>query len=330
VGEALFCLAPWLIMVIGMIMVPTTSPSSTTTLTEDDIPTKTSLLLLLLLRLVPQITIPFCAANLLQSLWCISFRPSYHQGWYKYVSVAILGGTALALRQVAAVASAVVVPATTTIQWSSLLSSSSSSSKDDTDSTTTISPDLDLAIVQLLLVPLLIHFGWTTAATLVNFNGSIAMEIDVSDAMIAAVGHASSVVVTFLGVSVTLFGRNPIYGCTISWALAACAQGINSRVADVTTEHSQVGGVASSRTSNCGGSGSGSTWRGGRSGSGNGEQREEQRDRPIRINEEDARLHLLQDESDVLLMAGHVQGILCWAGCGLCLVASMCSLFLPK
>jgi hypothetical protein len=333
-GEAMFCIAPWLVGMILMVppffVTTTTTTTTTTTILTGVLPTT---------LLVPQITIPFCAANLLQSLWCVSFRPSFNQGWYKYVSVAMLGGTAVALHQVAVVA-VPTTAATTTIIVSSLLSSSSSSSNGDTDSAT-MAPDL--IVVQLLLVPLLVHFGWTTAATLVNLNGSIAMEIDVSDAMIAAVGHASSVVATLLGVSVTVFGRNPVYGCTISWALAACAQGINSRVADVTAEHSQVGGVASSSgsgSSNCGGgsssssSSSRSTWRGnggGRSGGGNGVERREGRgERPIRINEEDARLRLIQGESDVLLMAGHVQGILCWAGCGLCLAASICSLFLPE
>jgi hypothetical protein len=46
---------------------------------------------------LPHVTAPFVAANLLQSLWCASFRPSYNDGWNKYVSVAMLGGTAYAL-----------------------------------------------------------------------------------------------------------------------------------------------------------------------------------------------------------------------------------------
>jgi hypothetical protein len=38
---------------------------------------------------LPQVTAPFVAANLVQSLWCASFRPSYNDGWHKYVSVAV-------------------------------------------------------------------------------------------------------------------------------------------------------------------------------------------------------------------------------------------------
>ena len=42
--------------------------------------------------LLPQITAPFVAANLFQSLWCASFRPSYGDGWKKYISAAMLAG----------------------------------------------------------------------------------------------------------------------------------------------------------------------------------------------------------------------------------------------
>merc|ERR1711862_1031438 len=45
-------------------------------------------------------TAPFVVANLMQSLWCASFRPSYNQGWHKYISAFMLGGTAYSLSQV--------------------------------------------------------------------------------------------------------------------------------------------------------------------------------------------------------------------------------------
>jgi hypothetical protein len=51
-----------------------------------------------LAAVLPQASVPFVAANLLQSLWCASFRASYNEGsWQKYVSCATLGGTAYAL-----------------------------------------------------------------------------------------------------------------------------------------------------------------------------------------------------------------------------------------
>ena len=138
---------------------------------------------------LPQVTVPFVAANLLQSLWCASFRPSYANGWHKYTSVAMLGGTAVALSQV----------------------------------------PFGLSIY---LLPMTVHFGWTTAATLVNLNGSIAMGGSVSDSTLISTGHASAVLATGLGVGVTAFHALPAYGLTIAWALAACANGMRIKEQD--------------------------------------------------------------------------------------------------
>ena len=46
---------------------------------------------------------------------------------------------------------------------------------------------------------------------------------------ITAVGHASALVATALGVGVTLVQASPVYGLTLAWALSACADGINKR-----------------------------------------------------------------------------------------------------
>jgi hypothetical protein len=139
---------------------------------------------------LPQVTVPFVAANLLQSLWCASFRPSYSNGWHKYVSVAMLGGTAVALSQV----------------------------------------PFELSMYYLL--PMTVHFGWTTAATLVNLNGSLSMGGSVSDRTLISTGHASAVLATGLGVGVTVFHTLPAYGLTIAWALAACANGMRIKEED--------------------------------------------------------------------------------------------------
>ena len=142
--------------------------------------------------LLPAVTAPFVAANIFQSLWCASFRPSYMQqgsSWHKYVSVGMLGGTALCLSQVHAAAAA--------SSW--------------------------------FFLPLTMHFGWTTAATLVNLNGSLAASDAVSDPTVIAAGHASTVLATALGVGVTLAQTSPAYGLTIAWALAACADGMKKR-----------------------------------------------------------------------------------------------------
>jgi hypothetical protein len=136
---------------------------------------------------LPAATAPFVAANLFQSLWCASFRPSYNHGWHKYMSAVMLGGTALSLS---------AVPS-------------------------------DLS---LYFVPMVMHFGWTTAATLVNLNGSLAMSDNVSDSKLVATGHASSVLATILGTGLTLSQfTTPVYGLTVAWALAAVGYGVRSQ-----------------------------------------------------------------------------------------------------
>jgi len=147
--------------------------------------------------ILPQVTVPFVAANLTQSLWCAAFRPSYSQGWHKYVSVMMLGSTAYSLSLIPFV---------------------------DLATTTTTS--------SLYWIPLAMHFGWTTAATLVNLNGSLAMNYDVQESTMIAAGHASSVLATALGVGVTLSYQLPAYGLTIAWALAACAKGMRVSTAE--------------------------------------------------------------------------------------------------
>jgi hypothetical protein len=144
-----------------------------------------------LAQVLPEITGSFVAANLIQSLWCASFRSSYHtdsHGWQKYVSVAMLAGTAYSLSHVHNVAM-VCSPEALSLGW--------------------------------YFLPLTMHFGWTTAATLVNLNGALAQ--DQPDSTLIAAGHASAITATTLGVGITLAQASPVYGFTIAWALAACA-----------------------------------------------------------------------------------------------------------
>ena len=148
-----------------------------------------------LMSVLPELTAPFVAACLLQSLWCASYRPSYSTGWHKYVSVAMLGGTAWALSQAHSV----------------------------------IAVTSGLPFYLYCGLPLTLHFGWTTAATLVNLNGAVSMNTSTSDQTVIALGHASTVVATALGVGVTLLRSSPTYGLTLAWALAACGDKMKQR-----------------------------------------------------------------------------------------------------
>jgi len=153
--------------------------------------------------ILPQITAPFVAFNLMQSLWCASFRPSYSEGWNKWVSVAMLGGTAYSLSFIEAIA---MTTSTPLVPW-------------------------------WYFLPLTVHFGWTTAATLVNLNGSVAMEPSTSDATIVALGHASALTATALGLA--LAPSAPAYGLTVAWALAACADGMAKRLNERASQQNQ-------------------------------------------------------------------------------------------
>lgn len=146
-----------------------------------------------------QITAPFIAANIFQSLWCASFRPKYfdlpesssisnhrneNNNWKKLVSVFMLGGTAYSL---------------------SLIGSMSTSN--------------------LVLLPMTVHFGWTTAATLVNLNSSLSAMKNLSNVVVIAAGHSAAIIATGIGMYITITQSLPVYGLTIAWALAACSSG---------------------------------------------------------------------------------------------------------
>jgi len=148
--------------------------------------------------LLPAVTAPFVAANVFQSLWCASFRPSYGVGWKKYVSVAMLAGTAYSLSLVHAGGCALMAANST--------------------------------IPSYLILPMTVHFGWTTAATLVNLNGSLAADDSTSPTTLTAMGHSSALVATALGAGLTIAQSAPAYGLTLAWALAACADGMTKRI----------------------------------------------------------------------------------------------------
>ncbi len=147
--------------------------------------------------LLPHVTAPFVAANLFQSLWCASFRPSFSKGWERYISVAMLAGTGFSLSLVQSAGSALKV--------------------------------VDSSIIPYLLLPMTVHFGWVSAATLVNLNGSLASNENASTRSLIALGHSSALIATALGVGLTIARSTPAYGLTLAWALAACADGMDKR-----------------------------------------------------------------------------------------------------
>lgn len=170
---------------------------------------------------VSKMTVPFVTANLLQSLWCAAFRPSYNHGLALYVSPFLLAGTAASLSLVHVALKMM---------------------------TTTITTTTTNKVNGWFLLPLTLHFGWTTAASLVNLNGSIASNPNVSDSVVIAAGHASAVVATVLGIAVTWYQHLPAYGATIAWALAACASGMQQRLLMSSTQNNKNNNVEGKAT----------------------------------------------------------------------------------
>lgn len=150
--------------------------------------------------IIKKISIPFTFANIFQSLWCASFRPKY-QGKYAFISAAMLSSIAYSLSNAHAI-----------------YASKNNYSK---------------AEYCLLFLPLSLHFGWTSAATLVNWNGSVAKQDPTTVSTprtMAILGTLSAVVATLLGSYVTVVKNAPVYGGVISWALAAVSDGMKKRL----------------------------------------------------------------------------------------------------
>jgi len=146
----------------------------------------------------------FVVAQIFQTLWAASFRPKYFRGTAAnrltpFISSFHLTGIAVALNRAHAAY------------------------------TSTPSP-LSMGNYLLYFLPMTLHFGWTTAAALVNWNGSVAMMSSASATTVATVGVVSAVLATVVSVAVTLSRRAPVYGGAIAWALAGCASGMQQRL----------------------------------------------------------------------------------------------------
>jgi hypothetical protein len=164
-------------------------------------------------------TAGFVGAQVFQTLWAATFRPKYffiepsssssssslaapvdakNKHFSMFLSAFMLAGIALSLNR----AHLVYSQATT---------------------------GYSLAQYLLHIMPVTLHFGWTTAAALVNLNGSLAVASS-SPQVLAVAGWTSVVAATVVSVIVTVSRRAPLYGGVIAWALAACASGMTARL----------------------------------------------------------------------------------------------------
>jgi hypothetical protein len=162
--------------------------------------------------IIREIAGPYIAAQIFQTLWTASFRSKYNQGLYKYISAVNLSGVAYALSFCHA-----------------------AYTKSDAQCTS--------GEYFLYFLPLSLHFGWTTAAALVNWNGMFALGDQVSSKSVAWLGHLSVVGATAIGVGVTLKRSAPVYAGVIAWALFAVASGLGQRIKDTEKEDPDRVGV---------------------------------------------------------------------------------------
>jgi hypothetical protein len=157
----------------------------------------------------------FIMAQILQTLWTATFRPRY-KGKYVFVSGALLTGISLSLSRAHAAFVA----------------------------------DRSLYNVKdywLYFLPMTLHFGWTTAATLLNWNASIASREGASPMLLAVVGHVSVVAATVVGVGITLSRGAPVFGLVIAWALWGCAADLKKRLKPDTTNKNNFFSIKSKK-----------------------------------------------------------------------------------
>jgi len=140
----------------------------------------------------------FIAAQIMQSLWAAAFRPRY-KGYAVHVSAGLLSGIAYSLSRA----------------HRAFTSTSSATGQ----------ASYGASEYLMYFLPMALHFGWTTAASLVNLNGGVAAAASdddddaVSAKTIAWAGRLSAVSATTLGVAVTMMRRAPVYGGVIAWRL---------------------------------------------------------------------------------------------------------------
>jgi len=164
-----------------------------------------------LAAVVRKISAPFVMAQVLQTLWTAAFRPKY-KGNLMYISTGLLAGTAYSLSK----AHAIIV------------------------STPKLYSPLQYA---QYFLPITLHFGWTTAAALVNLNGAVSMKESSSSNLVRWVGHLSVVAATALGIYISVERSAPVYGGVIMWALSAVADGMKKRLKNTEKEDPNRVGV---------------------------------------------------------------------------------------
>mmetsp|Transcript_111884 Transcript_111884/g.349603 ORF Transcript_111884/g.349603 Transcript_111884/m.349603 type:complete len:294 (-) Transcript_111884:91-972(-) len=128
----------------------------------------------------------WCGANACQVLWCCTFRPRFDSPGLLWISAVALSGIAACLDRAHAL----------------------------------VALRREASGGPILYAPITLHYGWTTAAALVNWNG-YAARCTAAAVPKLAVALLSAALAGSLGCSVAVERRSALYGCTVAWALLA-------------------------------------------------------------------------------------------------------------
>ena len=154
--------------------------------------------------LYKKVSVGFALAQICQTLWTQAFRPHIYKGNLIYLSSMLLSGIAYSLNVAHA---QFALASSELVKWYEYV---------------------------LYFFPITLHFGWTLAASLVNWNGNVAfVAASSSPRWVALAGHASTLVATGLGVGLTVSRRAPVLGCVVAWALTGIASEMNRRLSSL-------------------------------------------------------------------------------------------------
>jgi hypothetical protein len=136
----------------------------------------------------------FACACLLQSLWCVSFRPWAKRPRHFWLPAFLLSAEAVALRGA----------------HNALLFAAASS------------PPLSIGTYLCCHLPVAMHFGWITCASLVSLNSWVAVARWAPGAKLT-LAFASTLFATTAAAFVSVTTGDPVVSFVVAWALAAVA-----------------------------------------------------------------------------------------------------------
>lgn len=146
--------------------------------------------------IISKITPFWVAGNLFQCMWCLSFRSKFRSClWFP---ASLLAGAAVSMITAISIVSSILnFHISNNINWGQ-----------------------GIIIPILFRLPISLHAGWLSAATLLNLNGWLSYK-QYSQPFQVSFAFASVYIAGFLGTLLSLKFKDPFYALTVAWASAA-------------------------------------------------------------------------------------------------------------